>query len=127
MSEAIDADTYKAYEIVPDKIQKYDLIGFGSGIYFFRHHKNLLKFVDDLPKANKKAFIFSTYGGGSPKFYHEALRKRLMARKFKILGEFSCKGFDTFGPLKLIGGINKGKPDENDLENARKFALKLMK
>ena len=23
------------------------------------------------------------------------------------MGEFSCKGFDTFGPFKLIGGISK--------------------
>lgn len=38
-----------------------------------------------------------------------------------MLGEFSCKGYDTFGPFKLVGGIAKGHPDERDLENARKF------
>ena len=25
-----------------------------------------------------------------------------------IVGRFSCKGFDTFGPFKLIGGVSKG-------------------
>ena len=38
-----------------------------------------------------------------------------------VLGEFSCKGFDTFGPFKLVGGIAKGHPDEQDLSNARRF------
>jgi len=36
--------------------------------------------------------------------------------------EFSCKGGDTWGPLNLFGGINKGRPDEEDLAGARAFA-----
>jgi flavodoxin len=43
-------------------------------------------------------------------------------RGFSITGEFSCKGWDTVGPLKLFGGINKGRPNEDDLEEARVFA-----
>lgn len=38
-----------------------------------------------------------------------------------VLGEFSCKGYDTFGPFKLVGGIAKGHPNATDLENARSF------
>ena len=38
-----------------------------------------------------------------------------------MLGEFGCRGFDTFGPFKLAGGIAKGHPDALDLEEARKF------
>ena len=38
-----------------------------------------------------------------------------------VLGEFSCKGYDTYGPFKLMGGISKGHPDAQDLENARSF------
>jgi hypothetical protein len=29
--------------------------------------------------------------------------------------------------LKLIGSVNKGKPDETDIENARNFARELIK
>jgi flavodoxin len=36
-------------------------------------------------------------------------------------GRFSCKGYDTFGLFKLIGGLAKGHPDDNDLENAVTF------
>jgi len=42
--------------------------------------------------------------------------------RYSILGEFICRGLDTFGPLKLIGGVNKRRPNEADLEAARKFA-----
>ena len=38
-----------------------------------------------------------------------------------ILGKFGCKGFDTFGPFKLVGGIAKGHPNTQDLERARSF------
>ena len=32
-----------------------------------------------------------------------------------LIGTFSCKGYDTFGPFKLVGGIGKGRPNEKDL------------
>jgi hypothetical protein len=46
----------------------------------------------------------------------------LIGKGFTIIGEFSCKGFNTFGPLKLVGGINKGRPNESDLNKAENFA-----
>ena len=46
----------------------------------------------------------------------------MLRRLSNVVGEFSCRGFDTVGPFKLIGGVNKGRPDERDLENAKKFA-----
>ena len=42
-----------------------------------------------------------------------------------VLGEFGCKGYDTFGPFKLVGGIAKGRPNERDLEKAEAFFLGL--
>ena len=37
------------------------------------------------------------------------------------MGSFGCKGYDTFGPFKLVGGIARGRPDETDLKNACQF------
>lgn len=42
------------------------------------------------------------------------------------MGRFSCKGFDTFGPFKLIGGVAKGHPDDRDLAAAVEFYKKLI-
>ena len=112
---------YPTAEAKPDTLATYDLIGFGSGIYFGKHHKTLLQFVEMLPPVTqKKAFVFSTCGDG--KMHHAALKEKLANRGFAIVDEFCCKGWDTVGPLKLFGGINKGRPDENDLAAARAFA-----
>ena len=43
------------------------------------------------------------------------------------VGRFQCKGFDTFGPFKLIGGLQKGHPDEEDLKEAVEFYRKISK
>ena len=60
--------------------------------------------------------------GGLFNKFNRALEKKLRERGFKIIGKFSCLGFNTYGPFKLIGGISKGRPNEKDLENARIFA-----
>jgi flavodoxin len=44
-----------------------------------------------------------------------------------MVGEFHCKGWDTYGPLKLVGGHNKGQPNEEDLKNAEIFAESVKK
>jgi flavodoxin len=122
MADELAADLVPVQEAQPGIILAYDLIGFGSGIYFMKHHKTLLRFVETLPHmTEKRAFVFSTSGEGGRE-RHAALKEMLVDRGFSIVGEFSCRGWDTFGPMKLIGGINKGRPNEDDLEEARVFA-----
>jgi flavodoxin len=122
MAEELEADLVTVDQAQPLSLVEYDLIGFGSGIYFMKHHTTLLRFVEALPEfRGKRAFIFSTSGEGRTGL-HAALRRRLVDRGFSIADEFSCKGWDTFGLMKLIGGINKGRPDAEDLEEARVFA-----
>ena len=126
MAGPLKAEVKKSGEVDAGKLAEYDLIGFGSGIYMGKHHKNLLKLADSLLKMDKKAFIFSTSGGANENLKdHKALKIKLEEKGFKIVDEFNCPGWDTFGPLVLIGGFNKGRPDENDLEKARQFAAKL--
>jgi flavodoxin len=60
-SKVLDAQIKIPQQINPDELQKYSLIGFGSGIYGAKHHEDLLDLAGRLPQAtNKKAFIFST-------------------------------------------------------------------
>ena len=121
MAEALEAELIPVANAKPETLATYDLIGFGSGIYFGKHHKTLLRFVEALPPVTqKKAFVVSTSGDG--KMHHTALKEKLASRGFLVVDEFCCKGWDTVGPLKLFGGINKGRPDENDLAAARDFA-----
>ncbi len=110
-----------------EELKQYDLVGFGSGIYLGKHHKDLLSLADKLPQVDsKKAFIFSTSGDTrNIAKLHSTLKEKLQSKGYVVVDEFNCAGFDTVGPLKLIGGIKKGKPDAEDLKHAEEFALKL--
>ncbi len=127
MAAAIDADIMKYDEVDGYNILDYDLIGFGSGIYYGKANKNLIEFIDDLPPVkNREAFVFTTSGKGNPN-YSSALAEKVSEHGFKVIGEFSCRAFDAWGPLKLIGGINKGRPNADDLKKAGIFVKGLIK
>lgn len=58
---------------------------------------------------------------------HKQLREGLTKLNFNVIGEFQCKGFFDYVFIKYInGGMNKGRPDEDDLKKAKDFALQLM-
>ena len=129
IADILRAKIAKPREVGVNALSEYDLIGFGSGIYYHKHHESLLNLVDKLPMLNhKKAFIFST-SGVSKKWhfsdFHKPLKERLLEKGFDIIGEFDCRGWDTYGPFKLVGGISKGRPNEKDLKEAKNFASKL--
>jgi len=48
-----------------------------------------------------------------------------MSKGYSVIGEFSCKGFNTNSFLKYFGGMNKDRPNSEDLKNAEKFASSL--
>jgi flavodoxin len=53
------------------------------------------------------------------------LLEKLKLKGYVIVDEFSCKGFNTNSFLKLFGGMNKGRPNTEDLKHAEEFALNL--
>ena len=95
------------------------MIGFASGIYFSKFHQSLLGFAEKNLPDNKKVFLICTYGGNAN---YKSIEQILSKKHSKVIGKFGCKGYDTFGPFKLVGGIAKGHPDEEDIKNAVKFA-----
>jgi flavodoxin len=126
MADILDADLLQVEQVDASMLEQYDLSGFGSGIYFGKHHESLLDFVETLPTLrNKKAFIFSTSGLRKIRFIHDfdkQLKEKLQRKGFDIIGEFSCRGLDTYRATKLVGGINKGRPNAKDLKQAEDFA-----
>jgi flavodoxin len=127
LAKILEAEIKTPQQTSPEDLQQYNLIGFGSGIYFGKHHKELLALINRLPlTVNKKAFIFSTSGNTrSSAKLHSAIKEKLESKGYVIVGEFNCAGFDTFGLLKLVGGVNKGKPNDEDLKHAENFAGKM--
>jgi len=133
LAEILNAEIKSPKQVNFEELQEYNLVGFGSGIYDQKHHKLLLDLAEKLPQVtDRKAFIFST-SGVARKFAidnsiddpHLALREKLQSKGYLIVDEFNCAGFNTNSFLKLIGGINRGKPNAEDLKNAEEFAQNL--
>ena len=102
------------------RLEEYDCVGFASGIYGFEMHKAVVEYARQYLPQRKPVFFVYTYGGAKGTGA-KALAELAREKDCPVLGEFSCKGYDTFGPFKLVGGIAKGHPDGRDLENARQF------
>ena len=135
--KVLNAQVKSPQQTNPEELQNYDLVGFGSGIDSGKNYRELLDFADKLPQfTNKKAFVFSTSGmpigiSGQQRLEeytskcHTTLKEILQSKGYTIIGEFGCAGFNTNKFLKYLGGINKGRPNSEDLKNAEGFAVKL--
>ena len=137
MSKVLDEQIKSPQQTNPEELKQYDLVGFGAGIDSGKHYKELLDFAHNLPQVtNKKAFVFSTSGmpigiSGQQRLEeytrkcHTTLKETLQSKGYLIVGEFSCAGFNTNKFLKYFGGLNKGRPNAEDLKHAGEFASKL--
>ena len=106
------------------RLEEYDCIGFASGIYGFEMQKAVVEFARQYLTAGKPVFFVYTFGGARGTGA-KALAAIAKEKGCPVLGEFGCKGYDTFGPFKLVGGIAKGHPDQKDLAAARAFYRRL--
>lgn len=116
-------------EIEKTDLGEYDLIGFGSGIDSGKHYKEILDCADRLlPVNDKKCFVFSTSAVQGEKKVakdHARLREILQSKGYQVIGEFSCLGYNTNLFLKYFGGMNRGRPNAQDIQNAKNFAAGL--
>ncbi|MCR4641739.1 MAG: flavodoxin [Lachnospiraceae bacterium] len=102
----------------------FDRIGFASGIYYGAFAKPLLSFAQiNLPDKKDVFFLFTC--GNMSSGYTKRIREAAEAKEARILGEYGCFGFDTFGPFKLVGGIKKDHPTEEEIQGAVEFYKKI--
>ena len=137
LGRVLDGQVKSPQQTNPEELPNYDLVGFGSGIDSGKNYKELLDFANTIPHVtNKKAFVFSTSGmpigiSGQQRLEeytnkcHKTLKETLQSKGYTVVDEFGCAGFNTNKFLKYFGGINKGRPNSEDLKNAEEFASKL--
>jgi flavodoxin len=130
IAKALQAELLSIDKTTPEIFKKYDLVGFGSGVYFGRPHRLLLALIKKLPPQNgKKAFVFFTSGMREVPIinpFGARLKKELVKKKFQVIGQFVCRGWDTYPLLtRVVGGINKGHPNQKDLARAQCFTKNL--
>ena len=107
-------------DVTKDKtadISRYDRIGFASGIYYGSFAKQLLAYAEEKLPKGKSVFYIATYGTKKPSYF-KAIGKIAESKDCKEIGRYGCLGFDTYGPFKLIGGIAKGHPTEDEINGA---------
>lgn len=125
MAKKLNCHLVNCEEALSENIEEYTIIGLGSGIYFTSHHPKLLAVAAKMNNT-QKAFIFSTHGAPFLGKYHNSLKTVLSNQGVPVIGEFSCRGYDCTGPYIIIGGGNKGKPNEKDEAKAVKFVSRIL-
>lgn len=109
--EAIDAANK-----IPDA-SGVDVLVAGSGTYGGMPGPKIVEFLNSLPeKKGGKAAIFTTSAGPRPLSIGR-MKGALEGKGYEVVASFDCRG--------RFGLINRGNPDEGDLEKAREFARSL--
>lgn len=121
-----EVELIDAMEAQDADLSAYDMIGFASGIYFGKFHKSVLQFAEDHLPEKKNVFLIYTSGAPQGDF-SKAMEEIVSAKHANVLGTYSCQGYDTFGPFKLVGGIAKGHPNNADVQDAVEFYEELLK
>lgn len=128
-------NTYKLVKAISDKytidtidattqsladLQDYDVIGFASGIDFGKFYETIESFAKANLPMNKKVFFLYTCAKDR-KGFTDSMREIANQKEAVILGEYGCKGFNTYGPWKVIGGMNKNHPNQDEILQAIAF------
>lgn len=120
IAENENIDIVNSVDIKEYDLQNYDLIGFASGVAFGKYYPQILQFMEDNLPNEKKIFFIHT--AGSPRENQNSAAMAVAEKKQCVcLGTYFCKGFDTFGPFKLVGGISKGHPNSEETKGAVDF------
>ena len=118
IAAAGDVTLIDATETKEADLSGYDLIGFASGIYYGKFHQTVTDLAKSCLPSGKKTFVVATYGGTAPLTDIKAI---ISEKGCTLAGAYTCKGFDTFGPFKLVGGLCKGHPAEDEIRAAADF------
>ena len=101
-------------------LSEYDRIGIASGIYAGNFGKPIMKYAEE--KIPKGKDVFFLYTSAMKLNSHTAgIRKLAELCGWRVLGEYGCRGYNTFGPFKLVGGTSKGHPTREELDGAAAF------
>ena len=100
---------------------QYDLVGFASGIYMSKMHKAVVQAMEAMEGGGRKAFLLFTCGDSHGGKFSGKYLDLLRQRGFAPCGVYWALGHDSFGPFRLIGGLNKGRPNAEEIAGAVRF------
>ena len=109
---------------LPD-LSSYHIICFASGIYYGKFDKDVLRIAQECLRDGDNVIALMTYGGSS-KFNGRDLDGICRLKLASFHTAYGCPGYDTYGPFKLMGGMNKGRPNAEDIQGAVDFYDRLL-
>lgn len=122
--DVIDVSTLGKHEY-PD-LSPYHIIAFASGIYYGKYDKDIRRIAQECLRDGDNVIGFITYGGNEK--YNGSELSGICRLKFaNLLSVYGCPGLDTYGPFKLVGGMNKGRPNAEDIAGAVEFYDRIVK
>lgn len=130
-ADKTDSELVNIRDIGYIDIEKYSLIGFGSGVYKESMSPKVFRLVEQLNLEGKNVFVFSTSGIGM-KFYNNKLIKLLESKGAIIKGSFACKGsfiareFSNNKIFDFLGKLSQGHPNDQDFKAAERFIEKII-
>lgn len=130
-----------ASEVDPDALSSYDVVFLGSGVYAASVGKSIKDLMAEASKQQlpPKFALFFTHAtqepGGHAKCFYR-IEKQINGNNCTIVDKFECLG-DTRPTDEQIEAMNpeqmeqylenlQGHPNEQDFENAKKFAKKII-
>lgn len=113
--DLIDAEEQQSADL-----SEYDYIGFASGIDFGRFYVSVEEFIKNNLPENKNVFFIYTCAKINTRFV-DSVKSEAILKGANLMGEYGCKGYNTYGPWKMIGGMNKNHPDENEINEVLSF------
>lgn len=67
------------------------------------------------------------YTSGAAVDFGKDIIQIIQKKKCTHIGTYGCRGFDTFGPFKLVGGLQKGHPTVDEIQEAINFVEQFIK
>jgi flavodoxin len=124
IAKACQVDLLDAAEAAKTNLAAYSAVGFASGIYYSKMHSSLFDFLAGSPALPQKTFLLYTSGSGK-KTYGNSFAALLKEKGHEVCGIYNCKGFDTNGPFRLVGGISKGHPTQGEIDAGIEFVKEI--
>lgn len=140
-----EVDLKPIKEVEPSSLKDYDLVFLGSGIYASRVNKSLSDLIAAAQGLPPKFIFFNTHASKEP--YQDGFKvvKSKIGESSQIIDEFDCCGDSIGVPEAMRKSMLerlpedkrkeaekhqewlKGRPNEEDLQNAKNFAQSVLK
>ncbi len=109
-------------EAKPEDATSVDLLGVGTPCFSSQSPTPIKEYLHSLPPiTGQRTFVFATSGGAPGKVLYD-LASLLRGKGGEVLGGFLARG-EVHHPAPHMRGQFVGRPNEEDLTLARKFAI----